>query len=176
MLLVQKQSVTLCSSLGFLSLAYSAFSPTDTSDACTVTLFFVQSQQALALYWCKEYCAFFSCCTFEFCCLQFHNLINSVTGFFFQQVYDEIEICPLNIYHIHLTKTENISDFGKISEISVFILLIPYFLSSGLFCLWEQVEAYLIAQSLSLARLCIIMQRPQKGHKLISYAWEASTF
>ncbi|XP_030905628.2 rho guanine nucleotide exchange factor TIAM2 isoform X2 [Melopsittacus undulatus] len=28
------------------------------------------------------------------------------------QVYDEIEICPLNVYHIHLTKTENISDFG----------------------------------------------------------------
>uniref|UniRef100_A0A8C0FXP3 TIAM Rac1 associated GEF 2 n=1 Tax=Bubo bubo TaxID=30461 RepID=A0A8C0FXP3_BUBBB len=27
-------------------------------------------------------------------------------------VYDEIEICPLNIYHVHLTKTENISDFG----------------------------------------------------------------
>ncbi|XP_074674907.1 rho guanine nucleotide exchange factor TIAM2 isoform X2 [Strix aluco] len=28
------------------------------------------------------------------------------------QVYDEIEICPLNVYHVHLTKTENISDFG----------------------------------------------------------------
>ncbi|XP_052542784.1 rho guanine nucleotide exchange factor TIAM2 isoform X3 [Tympanuchus pallidicinctus] len=28
------------------------------------------------------------------------------------QVYDEIEICPLNVYHIHLTKTENITDFG----------------------------------------------------------------
>ncbi|XP_074393796.1 rho guanine nucleotide exchange factor TIAM2 isoform X3 [Zonotrichia albicollis] len=28
------------------------------------------------------------------------------------QVYDEIEICPLNIYHVHLTKTENISDYG----------------------------------------------------------------
>ncbi|PKU41099.1 t-lymphoma invasion and metastasis-inducing protein 2 [Limosa lapponica baueri] len=29
-----------------------------------------------------------------------------------ESVYDEIEICPLNVYHIHLTKTENISDFG----------------------------------------------------------------
>ncbi|XP_066035146.1 rho guanine nucleotide exchange factor TIAM2 isoform X2 [Chamaea fasciata] len=28
------------------------------------------------------------------------------------QVYDEIEICPLNVYHVHLTKTENISDYG----------------------------------------------------------------
>uniref|UniRef100_A0A8C2TAR8 TIAM Rac1 associated GEF 2 n=1 Tax=Coturnix japonica TaxID=93934 RepID=A0A8C2TAR8_COTJA len=28
------------------------------------------------------------------------------------KVYDEIEICPLNVYHIHLTKTENITDFG----------------------------------------------------------------
>uniref|UniRef100_A0A803Y5H1 TIAM Rac1 associated GEF 2 n=1 Tax=Meleagris gallopavo TaxID=9103 RepID=A0A803Y5H1_MELGA len=28
------------------------------------------------------------------------------------QVYDEIEICPLNVHHIHLTKTENITDFG----------------------------------------------------------------
>nr|XP_032627979.1 T-lymphoma invasion and metastasis-inducing protein 2 [Chelonoidis abingdonii] len=28
------------------------------------------------------------------------------------QVYDEIEIFPLNVYHVHLTKTENISDFG----------------------------------------------------------------
>ncbi|XP_040407272.1 T-lymphoma invasion and metastasis-inducing protein 2 isoform X1 [Cygnus olor] len=28
------------------------------------------------------------------------------------QVYDEIEICPLNVYHVHLTKTENITDFG----------------------------------------------------------------
>ncbi|XP_025900132.1 T-lymphoma invasion and metastasis-inducing protein 2 isoform X2 [Nothoprocta perdicaria] len=28
------------------------------------------------------------------------------------QVYDEIEICPLSVYHVHLTKTENISDFG----------------------------------------------------------------
>ncbi|XP_064025269.1 rho guanine nucleotide exchange factor TIAM2 isoform X3 [Pogoniulus pusillus] len=28
------------------------------------------------------------------------------------QVYDEIEICPLNVYHIHLTKTESINDFG----------------------------------------------------------------
>ncbi|XP_010123152.1 PREDICTED: T-lymphoma invasion and metastasis-inducing protein 2, partial [Chlamydotis macqueenii] len=29
-----------------------------------------------------------------------------------ESVYDEIEICPLNVYHVHLTKTENISDFG----------------------------------------------------------------
>uniref|UniRef100_A0A8C9EX31 TIAM2 n=1 Tax=Pavo cristatus TaxID=9049 RepID=A0A8C9EX31_PAVCR len=29
-----------------------------------------------------------------------------------ESVYDEIEICPLNVYHIHLTKTENITDFG----------------------------------------------------------------
>ncbi|KAJ7409643.1 hypothetical protein WISP_113300 [Willisornis vidua] len=28
------------------------------------------------------------------------------------KVYDEIEICPLNVYHVHLTKTENISDYG----------------------------------------------------------------
>lgn len=35
---------------------------------------------------------------------------------FFQQVYDEIEICPLNVYHVHLTKTENITDFGKFSQ------------------------------------------------------------
>ncbi|XP_072783067.1 rho guanine nucleotide exchange factor TIAM2 isoform X3 [Taeniopygia guttata] len=28
------------------------------------------------------------------------------------QVYDEIEICPLNVYHVHLAKTENISDYG----------------------------------------------------------------
>lgn len=35
---------------------------------------------------------------------------------FFQQVYDEIEICPLNVYHVHLTKTENITDFGKFNQ------------------------------------------------------------
>ncbi|OWK55143.1 T-lymphoma invasion and metastasis-inducing protein 2 [Lonchura striata] len=29
-----------------------------------------------------------------------------------ESVYDEIEICPLNVYHVHLTKTENISDYG----------------------------------------------------------------
>uniref|UniRef100_A0A4X2LKA1 TIAM Rac1 associated GEF 2 n=1 Tax=Vombatus ursinus TaxID=29139 RepID=A0A4X2LKA1_VOMUR len=29
-----------------------------------------------------------------------------------EQVYDEIEIFPLNDYHVHLTKTGNISDFG----------------------------------------------------------------
>nr|XP_048700135.1 rho guanine nucleotide exchange factor TIAM2 isoform X4 [Caretta caretta] len=28
------------------------------------------------------------------------------------QIYDEIEIFPLNVYHVHLTKTENITDFG----------------------------------------------------------------
>ncbi|XP_065444921.1 rho guanine nucleotide exchange factor TIAM2 isoform X4 [Chrysemys picta bellii] len=28
------------------------------------------------------------------------------------QIYDEIEIFPLNVYHVHLTKTENIPDFG----------------------------------------------------------------
>ncbi|XP_069708195.1 rho guanine nucleotide exchange factor TIAM2 isoform X3 [Phaenicophaeus curvirostris] len=28
------------------------------------------------------------------------------------KVYDEIEICPLNVYHVHLTKTGNITDFG----------------------------------------------------------------
>lgn len=31
-------------------------------------------------------------------------------------MYDEIEICPLNVYHVHLTKTENITDFGKFSQ------------------------------------------------------------
>lgn len=31
-------------------------------------------------------------------------------------MYDEIEICPLNVYHIHLTKTENITDFGKFNQ------------------------------------------------------------
>lgn len=50
-------------------------------------------------------------------------------------MYDEIEICPLNVYHVHLKKTENISDFGKLLGIFLFILLIVYFLSSGLFCL-----------------------------------------
>lgn len=43
-------------------------------------------------------------------------------------MYDEIEICPLNVYHVHLKKTENISDFGKLLEIFLFILLIAYFL------------------------------------------------
>ncbi|XP_074846440.1 rho guanine nucleotide exchange factor TIAM2 isoform X2 [Carettochelys insculpta] len=28
------------------------------------------------------------------------------------QICDEIEIFPLNVYHVHLTKTENITDFG----------------------------------------------------------------
>ncbi|KAM9154880.1 rho guanine nucleotide exchange factor TIAM2 isoform 2-T2 [Pangshura tecta] len=28
------------------------------------------------------------------------------------QIYDEIEIFPLNVYHVHLTKTENKTDFG----------------------------------------------------------------
>lgn len=42
--------------------------------------------------------------------------MTSIIDFFFQQVYDEIEICPLNVYHIHLTKTENISDFGKFKQ------------------------------------------------------------
>uniref|UniRef100_A0A8C8SWH4 TIAM Rac1 associated GEF 2 n=1 Tax=Pelusios castaneus TaxID=367368 RepID=A0A8C8SWH4_9SAUR len=28
------------------------------------------------------------------------------------QIYDEIEIFPLNVYQVHLTKTENITDFG----------------------------------------------------------------
>lgn len=32
-------------------------------------------------------------------------------------MYDEIEICPLNVYHVHLMKTENISDYGKLSGI-----------------------------------------------------------
>ncbi|KAM9004497.1 T-lymphoma invasion and metastasis-inducing protein 2 isoform X1 [Sarcophilus harrisii] len=29
-----------------------------------------------------------------------------------EQVYDEIEIFPLSVYHVHLSKTENITDFG----------------------------------------------------------------
>ncbi|XP_074165560.1 rho guanine nucleotide exchange factor TIAM2 isoform X2 [Sminthopsis crassicaudata] len=29
-----------------------------------------------------------------------------------EQVYDEIEIFPLSVYHVHLTKTENVTDFG----------------------------------------------------------------
>lgn len=43
-------------------------------------------------------------------------------------MYDEIEICPLNVYHVHLAKTENISDYGKLSGICLFILLTAYFL------------------------------------------------
>ena len=58
-LLVQKQSVNLYCRLGFLSLAYSAFSPTDTSNARTVTQFSAQRQQVLALHWCKKVLCFF---------------------------------------------------------------------------------------------------------------------
>lgn len=78
-------------------------------------------------------------------------------------MYDEIEICPLNVYHVHLKKTENISDFGKLLGIFLFILLIVYFLSSGLFCLWEQAGPSLIAQSLSLQRTQGIMTKSQAG-------------
>lgn len=67
-------------------------------------------------------------------CLQYRNLMTSVTVFF-QQVYDEIEICPLNVYHIHLRKTESINDFGKLTGLSVFSLFVTYFIFSGLFCL-----------------------------------------
>lgn len=79
------------------------------------------------------------------------------------QVYDEIEICPLNVYHIHLTKTENISDFGKLPGTFLFILLIAYFLSSGLFCIWAQVEPSLIAQSLSMWKSWGIITKTQNG-------------
>ena len=78
-------------------------------------------------------------------------------------MYDEIEICPLNVYYIHLTKTENISDFGKLSGIFLFILLVAYFLSLGLFCLSDQVKLSLIAQSLSLQRTRGITTKTQTG-------------
>ncbi|XP_071405366.1 rho guanine nucleotide exchange factor TIAM2 isoform X3 [Pithys albifrons albifrons] len=52
--------------------------------------------------------------------LQLRRLVNENTEYcapepyenIVDQVYDEIEICPLNVYHVHLTKTENISDYG----------------------------------------------------------------
>lgn len=102
--------------------------------------------------------------------------MSSVIVLFFQQVYDEIEICPLNVYNIHLTKTENISDFGKLS--GIFILPVAYFVFSGLFCLWEQVETSLIAQKSESPKNARHYNKEPNWlfytGKCIFYVWEGS--
>lgn len=110
--------------------------------------------------------------------LQFHNFITSTAAFFFQQVYDEIEICPLNVHHIHLTKTENITDFGKFNQNSSqeFFFLLFWFLLSLFRGFLPFLEPFL-SKSVSAKDSWLYNEDSDYTGKFISYfsVWERPT-